>query len=257
MFISPTEFQSVYFLVFTTFSVNYCMQIAILSDIHSNLPALEAIFSYLKSHNIEKIFCLGDIVGYGPFPNECIELVRQKCFRTISGNHDLAQLKKIPIKNFNKMGKKTLLWTEKIITEENKKFLETLPLNVIWQNLTFVHASPLNPENFQYIFTYQEAEEAFRGFKTSICFIGHTHIPALISEDLSSTKLEHEKRFIINVGSVGQPRDGIPKTSFGIFDTKEWMYQNIRLEYDIQKTIDALKKFKLPSILSRRLIIGL
>jgi len=233
------------------------MRIAIISDIHSNIAALERVFSYIDSINIDEIYCLGDLVGYGPFPDQCIDLIKSKSCTVIAGNHDYGAIGKIPLRNFSQVGRTALRWTKKNICKENQEFLSDLPLKVVRNDITFVHASPFEPENWTYIFSNLEAKEAFKGFSTSICFIGHTHIPSIVGEDLSLGRLHRNGRFIVNVGSVGQPRDGNPKLSFGILDTDKLSYELIRLDYDVQKTIDAIEQFSLPSVLGRRLIYGI
>ena len=233
------------------------MRIGVLSDIHSNLAALECTFSYFDSKKVDEVFCLGDTVGYGPFPNECIEILRSRKTTVIAGNHDWGAIKKIPLKNFNKMGQKTLRWTQKVITDVNLDFLIGLPLKIIKHNITFVHAEPNNPEQWIYIISNEDVKEAFSGFTTPVCFIGHTHIASVVNEDLVGRKLHRKTRSLINIGSVGQPRDSNPKTSFGILDINNWTYELVRLDYDIQKTIDGIKKNGLPSILARRLTYGM
>lgn len=232
------------------------MRIAIISDIHSNLAALERVFSFLDSKKIDEIFCLGDLVGYGPSPNECIEMIKCNCLVVVAGNHDWGATKKIPLKNFNAMGKTSLQWTQKQINDKNREYLQNLPLKIVRHDITIVHASPVTPENWTYIFSNEDVKEAFKGFTTPICFIGHTHIAVVINEDLTGRKLQQNTRSFINVGSVGQPRDGNPKISFGIFDLESWFYELVRLEYDIHKTVDAIKKAGLPPILGTRLING-
>jgi predicted phosphodiesterase len=232
------------------------MRIAVISDIHGNLAALESVFSYIDSAGVDEIYCLGDTVGYGPYPNECIELVNNRCKGIIIGNHDWGACGKIHLRYFNKFGRTALKWTIKRISKENIESLLNLPLKIINDRITFVHASPMNPENWTYIVSDREATEAFQGFTTQLCFGGHTHLPALISEDPSAHTLQKDKRFLINVGSVGQPRDGNSKTSFGIIDTDRWSYELVRLDYDIQRTYDAIIKFGLPQILGKRLLEG-
>jgi len=232
------------------------MRIAVVSDIHSNLAALECVFSFLDSKKIDEIFCLGDLVGYGPSPNECIEMINSNCAVVVAGNHDWGATKKIPLKNFNSMGKTSLQWTQKQIDDKNRKYLQNLPLKIVRHDITFAHASPVKPENWTYIFSNEDVKEVFKGFTTSICFIGHTHIATVINEDLTGRKLQQNTRSLINVGSVGQPRDGNPKTSFGIFDLESWSYEVVRLEYDIQKTVAAIKKAGLLPILGKRLVSG-
>jgi len=233
------------------------MRIAILSDIHSNLPALEQAFSVIEQINIDRIFCLGDIIGYGPFPNECIDLVREHCDGVVVGNHDFGLIERTPLSDFNKLGKKALQWTKKQVNDQNLKFLNNLPLRIEENNITFVHSSPANPPDWTYITTIDDAKNAFGAFSTQLCFFGHTHIPSVIGEDLSINQFRKDCRFLINVGSVGQPRDGNPKPCIGILDTGIWSYKLIRFEYDVSKTAEAITRVGLPDMLAKRLINGI
>ncbi len=232
------------------------MRIAVLSDVHSNLPALEKILSHIKSIHVDRIYCTGDIVGYGPFPNECIELIKDHCHGVVLGNHDAGLIGKAELKAFNKPGRKALEWTMKKIKEKNLTYLSGLPLMIEQEDITFVHSNPSNPDKWNYVTSLGDAREAFQAFSTSFCFIGHTHIPSVISEDFSLHKVVRGKRFLINTGSVGQPRDGNPGAAFGIFDTEKWHYELKRIEYDVNTMINAIENSGLPKLLSRRLIHG-
>jgi diadenosine tetraphosphatase ApaH/serine/threonine PP2A family protein phosphatase len=233
------------------------MRIAIISDIHSNLPAFESVLARIDSLNVDKIHCLGDLVGYGPFPNETIALARNRCELSVKGNHDSGVLGETPIDQFNPYGQAGIRWTVDNITDDNLTFLRSLPLVASEPGITFVHASPGNPSQWTYVLTMREALESFRAFDTQYCFIGHTHLPLVIGEDRSINR--HTlggKRYLINVGSVGQPRDGISDAAFGIFDTEADEYSLHRVPYDVRKTIQAIKNAGLPSFLGKRLLKG-
>lgn len=240
------------------------MRIAIISDIHSNLPALEAALAKIDELNIERIHCLGDIVGYGPFPNECVDLVRERCLVVVKGNHDSGLLGETSIDGFNSLGKQAIKWTQKQITPDNLDYLRGLPLIHVKDDITLVHASPAQPDQWTYVFTMRSATESFSAFTTNLCFIGHTHVPVVIGEDMSINAYhkgekasgQTQPRFLINVGSVGQPRDGNPNASFGTIDTETYEYELIRVEYDVEKTATSIVSAGLPNPLAKRLYQG-
>jgi putative phosphoesterase len=232
------------------------MRIGLISDIHGNLPALETVLEALRDASVDTIFCLGDTVGYGPYPNECLALVREKCSVVLKGNHDSGLIGETSVEDFNQYGLKALLWSKERVTEENKEYLRALPFTVIRENITLAHASPLRPAEWTYILTLRAARVNFSSFTTTICFIGHTHVPVIINEDMSVGEFRKGTRCIINIGSVGQPRDGNPDAAYAIYDTGEDDFTLLRAAYDIQKTADAIVAAGLPEYLARRLFHG-
>jgi diadenosine tetraphosphatase ApaH/serine/threonine PP2A family protein phosphatase len=233
------------------------MKIAVISDIHSNLQALLAALSDIDGRGIDQIYCLGDIVGYGGSPNECVELIRQRAAVSVLGNHDQAALNPSDVNNFTKPGKIVSEWTNKVLTDANRQFLAALPFTAKVGNCSLVHASPQVPPAWQYVDSIDVARVQFAHFTTKICFIGHTHVPALCGEDLKTFKFKKNLRFLINVGSIGQPRDGNPHLSYGILDTDAWSYENIRIPYDIRGAAAAITSQGLPEVLAKRLSQGL
>ena len=233
------------------------MKIALISDIHSNLQALLAALSDIDGRRIDQVYCLGDIVGYGGSPNECVDLVRQRASAVVLGNHDQAALKPSDGDYFTKPGKIAAEWTNKTLTDENRQFLAALPFTSEAGICTLVHASPQFPPAWQYVDSIDVARVQFAHFTTKICFIGHTHVPALCGEDLKTFKFKKNLRFLINVGSIGQPRDGNPHLSYGILDTDAWSYENIRIPYDIRGAAAAITSQGLPEVLAKRLSQGL
>jgi len=231
-------------------------RIAILSDIHANLAALEAVLKKIDEVKVGAIHCLGDIGGYGPFPNECIELVRTHCSSVVKGNHDSGIAGETDIQEFNRFGQEAIQWTIRSITSENLEYLRGLPLVTTREDMTFVHASPMRPEEWTYILSLSDAMESFKAFHTTHCFIGHTHLPVVVGEDLKVNAYSAGVRTLINVGSVGQPRDGNPDAAFGILDRKERTYSLIRVPYDVDTTARAIRKAGLPSFLAKRLFKG-
>jgi diadenosine tetraphosphatase ApaH/serine/threonine PP2A family protein phosphatase len=230
---------------------------AVISDIHSNLEALTKTFEIIDRQHIEEIVCIGDIVGYGADPNGCIEMVRQRCNVVIKGNHDDA-VGNIPLSdNFTEHARSAILWTRQQLSAENSEYLGTLPISHIKDDVLFVHASPCHPEVWKYIFQEDDAEKAFQCFSEPVCFIGHTHIPAIFSPAGRVYKLKSGERYIINIGSVGQPRDRNSQLSFGIFDMDAFKYENIRSQYDVETAVMKILRTDLPPMLGHRLLIGL
>lgn len=232
------------------------MRVAVISDIHSNLQALTQAFSVIDERRVDAVYCLGDIVGYGANPNECLELVRKRAKLCVLGNHDMASMDPANAEFFSRPGRIAIEWTHSVLTQENLQFLSSLPLTASAGPCTLVHASPLDPGQWQYVLSLQVARLQFPAFQNQICFIGHTHVPAVCGEDLRTFILKKDKRFLINVGSVGQPRDGNPQLSFGLLDTESWKYENIRAGYDIDKAAQAIRGAGLPSTLATRLYQG-
>ncbi|HZY10467.1 MAG TPA: metallophosphoesterase family protein [Bacteroidota bacterium] len=232
------------------------MRIAIISDIHGNLEALEKAIFLLKEQSIDEIICLGDIVGYGANPNECIALVRQTTPHILLGNHDEAAISLSKTEYFNPYAKAAAEWTNKILTKENEDFIRQLPYMLEMNDLYFVHSSPFEPEEWHYVISTAEAQMNFSCFSKPICFIGHSHVPRVFCEDGWTREVVTGKRFIINVGSIGQPRDNDWRLSFGIFDTEIWSYKNIRAEYEVHKTAEKIRKTSLPKVLAERILVG-
>ncbi len=232
------------------------MRIAILSDIHSNLPALEAALSIVDAARVDAIYCLGDIVGYGASPNECLDIIRARATVVLRGNHDHAIVEPKLSRYFSKSGRAASEWTRKKLTPENIDFIGSLPFRLETEVCTLVHASPMEPEAWEYVLSLDVAEEQFTAFTTPVCFIGHTHIPIVCGEDLRTFSFRKGVRMLVNVGSVGQPRDGNPQLSFGIFDTEKWEYRNVREGYDIEAAAKKIREAGLPDVLARRLFEG-
>jgi len=232
------------------------MKYAIISDIHSNLEALMKAIALIGQHQVDEVVCLGDIVGYGANPNECVDLVKKHCSIVLMGNHDAAAVRPHTAQDFNPLARRAIEWTYATLTLEHRDYLQSLPYTASKDDLLFVHASPQSPEQFNYIFTQEEADHAFQFFTEKICFIGHTHIPAIFSRSVRVKELNPNNRYIINVGSVGQPRDGNPMLSFGIFDTAFWSFELIRDVYDIETASIKIAQQGLPEELGIRILYG-
>ena len=232
------------------------MRIAIISDIHSNLEALEKTLEIIKQKNVDEIVCLGDIVGYGANPNECLSLIRQNTQHIILGNHDEGAVSLRQIEDFNPYARQAAIWTNDHLTEANKEFIQSLPRITDLNGLLFAHSSPFEPEEWHYLLSPAEAQTNFKHFSQMICFVGHSHVPVIFSEDFWTKEITRGKRFIVNVGSVGQPRDLNPRLSFGIFDAESWTYENIRSEFDVKTASEKIRDAGLPKQLAERILIG-
>ena len=233
------------------------MLIGLISDIHGNLPALEAALKKLQELKVDIIYCLGDTVGYGPFPNECVQLVRENCPVALKGNHDSGLLGETSIEDFNQHGLNAILWSQKQVSSQNREYLKGLPFTSVQNGITLAHSSPNRPEAWTYVLTLRAAKENFTAFSTNLCFIGHTHVPVIIGEDSSVNKYRAGGRFIINIGSVGQPRDGNPESAFAVYDTTADSYSLLRVPYDIERTAKAISSADLPDFLAKRLFQGI
>jgi len=233
------------------------VRLAVISDIHANLEALTKTFELVNQLGAEEILCLGDIVGYGAEPNECIEAVRSRCNAILKGNHDAAAVDLSVADTFTANARLSAAWTHKALGKENRDFLDSLPFLHAKESALFVHATPCVPQEWDYILTEYDASASFRCFEKSLCFIGHTHVPVIFGENGKARQIRRNDRFIVNVGSVGQPRDGNPKLSFGVFDSAAWEYQNVRSEYNIKDASEKILRAGLPRGLAERLWVGI
>jgi diadenosine tetraphosphatase ApaH/serine/threonine PP2A family protein phosphatase len=243
------------------------MRLALISDIHSNLEALKAVLDDIDTQSITETVCLGDIVGYGVNPNECVELVKGKCPIILLGNHDAAAVGLLSTHHFNIHAKIAIEWTVETMKKGPLAFLHSLPLREVKDSATLVHATPYEPNMWYYITSLEEAVFNFQFFETQFCFIGHTHIPIIIVLDNEKELYVHQdaqidysamngSRFLVNVGSVGQPRDRDPRACYGILDTDKKVFSLRRIEYDVAKTQASMRKFKMPEFLIARLSEG-
>ncbi len=237
------------------------MIIALISDIHGNLPALEAALEYIHTIKPDKIYCLGDIVGYGPWPNECVQLVDDTCDQSLMGNHDYAAIGLLDTIGFNPVASEAMDWTRYKLGTDSLTFLKKLPFTIDDDAFMLAHASPKNPSYWNYVLSLMEAREQIRSFEQQVCFIGHSHIPIIFSSETMYSEnnlvLEPDGKYIVNVGSVGQPRDHNPNGSLVLFDTDSGSVENIRFAYDIKKTQDEIRRVGLPDFLAVRLTKGI
>jgi diadenosine tetraphosphatase ApaH/serine/threonine PP2A family protein phosphatase len=244
---------------------NQFMRILVISDIHANITALEGVLK--AAGEIDAVWCLGDIVGYGPDPNECVARVRNlPNLQCIIGNHDAAALMQIDADTFNPEARNAIIWTRRQLSQASLEFLENLPERLEIGEVTLTHGSPRHPV-WEYLLDTHAATINFDYFDTPLCFVGHTHLPVLYSLDGDNylaylsvpepqQKFKLPARAIINPGSVGQPRDRDPRASFAIFDdeSRTWEYQ--RIAYDINVVQARMRRAGLPDRHVQRLAAG-
>ena len=272
------------------------MYYAIIADVHANLEALEAVLKDIKKRKIESILFLGDAVGYGPNPNECIEVLQEivlESTRTekfsLMGNHDSAVIGLTALEYFNPNARKAIEWTKGVLTDKNRRFLKSLPIfkslkdkdypspiplprgeaargrvkNISsGRDIYLVHATPKEPEQWHYLLTKQDAYINFHFFTEKICLIGHSHQPSIIEQlpegemviYKDNAEIKDKHRYIINVGSVGQPRDGNPDAAYALLN--ENSIEIKRVSYDILSTQKKMREANLPLFLIERLARG-
>lgn len=250
------------------------MRYLIISDIHANLVALDAVLDEAGAEGYDELWCLGDIVGYGPHPNECVEKIRESAAYCLAGNHDWAALDRIDVSDFNPEARTAVEWTREQLTSESIAFLEDLPPRIddVAEDFTLAHGSPRHPI-WEYIIYPPTAAENFEHFDTPFCLVGHTHQPIIFRREPDESNAQALMpalgqplpiqqgaadgiRFIINPGSVGQPRDGDPRASFAIYDADAGALFYYRQSYDIAATQARMREAKLPDRLVNRLEYG-
>jgi diadenosine tetraphosphatase ApaH/serine/threonine PP2A family protein phosphatase len=241
------------------------MRNLIISDIHANLTALEAVLT--DAGEFEAVWCLGDIVGYGPDPNECVARIRQlPNLACILGNHDAAALGQIDPDTFNPEARQAIEWTQEVLTDSSLAFLQSLPERLDFEEATLAHGSPRHPV-WEYLLDTQSATLNFDYFGSQFCFVGHTHLPVIFSMNGDQTRahlyipepnstIKMEPRAIINPGSVGQPRDRDPRAAYAIFDTETAIVEHHRIEYEIQAVQARMLEANLPERHIQRLSTG-
>ena len=241
------------------------MRYALFSDVHGNLEALKAVLKDIKKQKVDKKIFLGDVVGYYSSPNECAKLIKKKSDLFIMGNHDYAVMGMMNIDLFNVYARSAMEWTQKRVKNKWLDFINGFHMSYELDNFVMVHANPMVPDRWDYILSVEEADENFHHFDQQICFIAHSHRPVFIvkSGDAPSEfilrdkiRVEEGKRYIINIGSVGQPRDLNPAACYLVYDSKTRIAELRRVDYDLTKTQKKAIKAGLPEYLSERLEQG-
>lgn len=242
------------------------MRVLVISDIHANLTALETVLA--DAGSVDQIWCLGDVVGYGPDPNEVVERLRDlPNLSIILGNHDVAVLGQMDYAVFNTEARKSLLWQKKSVTPANLLYLEELPQDtLVRENVTLAHGSPRDPV-WEYILNTLVARLNFEAFTTPYCFVGHTHIQCIFHLDMVKDRVSLDiprpgdvmkitPRAILNPGSVGQPRDRDPRSSYAIYDPQAETWESRRVEYDVEAVQKRIRAAGLPEKHALRLAEG-
>ena len=242
------------------------MRIALLSDVHGNRPAFDAVLADIDATGVDEVWCLGDLVGYGAAPDDCVALARERCDVCLAGNHDLVVTGDIPISDFSSSAADAARWTQETISEETLAFLRGLRPADAERTPALYHGSPRDPV-WEYVLSGWQAEECLDQAAGRVCAVGHSHValwfhrdgsgeldgapaPADTERDLSAGE------WLINPGSVGQPRDGEPRAAWLLLDTEGWAATWRRTEYPIDEAAAAIEEAGLPPILAKRLYSG-
>lgn len=241
------------------------MRYGIISDIHGNLEALDAVLGELERARVDRYLCIGDIVGYGADPKECIEAVKAIGPEiAIAGNHEWGVLGLLDLEYFNEYASAAVTWTKKILEKEELDYLMSFKLSGSTGDITLVHGSLNEPSRFNYIFDTNDAYATMKLCKTPLCFVGHTHAPGIFYADEKkvarspgfSVTLDRSKKYLIDAGSIGQPRDGDPRASFAIYDTEAGGVEIRRVAYNIEQAQEKILRAGLPAELASRLARG-
>jgi len=242
------------------------LRYGILSDIHSNFEALQAVLAEIDAIGVEAVLCLGDIVGYGPSPNECCDALRARDVIAIAGNHDEAAVNGLGAERFNALARAAINWTQTVLTEANREYLASLPRERMFDGFAIVHGAPVH--HFEYIMDVHDAKRAFELTEQPLTFVGHSHVAEVYYQDATGRtyqqRLAHggridivpEFRYIVNVGSVGQPRDRNPQASFAWYDSALGIVEIRRLTYDVDRVQARIADTSLPPPLGERLTAG-
>lgn len=242
------------------------MRYVLMSDIHGNLEALQATIEAARRFEPYQLMCLGDVVGYGADPQPCVELIGDKSNLMLAGNHDLAVAGVISTEEFNSIARQSIEWTRDQLSGEDKELLANLPLQYIDGDYCYTHASPVDPMRFVYIRTLEEVAEVFAHIGQQFCFVGHTHLPVLVTMSKKTGRMEVVRdhrvrlsdttRYFVNVGSIGQPRDSNPDACMVVLDEEDGTLEFVRVPYDISKSQGKILSNGLPSYLAERLVLA-
>lgn len=239
------------------------MRLAILSDIHANLEALEAVLADARQRRCSQFVCLGDVVGYNADPRACLDRVRELNCPVVKGNHDEEATLSSSSEHFNELAERAIEWTRNALTDEDKEWLRSLALQKRVQDFTIVHATLDTPGQWGYVFSNLDAVASFTYQRTAVCFFGHTHVPTVFVRDQGvrqqrneHVRIEPGKKYFINAGSVGQPRDGNWRAAYCIYDVPNSLVELVRVKYDVATAQKKISKAGLPQLLAERLSVG-
>lgn len=218
-------------------------KLVLISDIHANLPAFEAVLDDLNSIQYDSIICLGDIVGYGPHPTECISLIKELKIQCVKGNHDAGVSGELTERHFRNPNRSLIKQTREMLTDKDLKWLRNMPYTLTSdENEWFaVHASPNNPTRWEYLESAIKIRGLLKNVDYKFCLIGHTHIPAFVSQKFGEKSIQDNGKYLINPGSIGQSRDGDYRASYCILDTQQNTLDFKRVEYNLEKVVNDLE----------------
>ena len=239
------------------------MRYAVIADIHANLEALEVVLADSKEQKCTHYCCVGDVVGYNANPKECLDIIRSMGMPVVKGNHDEYCSSEEDLEGFNPHAAEAVNWTRKQLSPEDRQWLRDLKYVRLVASFSMVHSTLDGPQRWGYVFDKLAAAASFTYQNTAICFFGHTHVPVAFVRDsvvrggtYSKFKTEPGKKYFVNVGAVGQPRDGNPKAGYVVYDLNEGTIELRRLDYDIAKTQKKIMDAGLPQRLADRLALG-
>jgi len=239
------------------------VRLAILSDIHSNLEAFEAVLADARARECTQFVCLGDVVGYNANPHECVERVREMDCPIVKGNHDEQASLIESSRDFNELAEHAIEWTRDNLTEQDKEWLRGMRFQRQVRDFTIVHATLDTPAQWGYVFNNLDAAASFTYQHTAVCFFGHTHVPMAFIRDegikrvrIEQLRIDMTKKYFINTGSVGQPRDGDWRAAYCIYHVDKNVVEQRRVKYDLATAQKKIIKAGLPRLLAERLAIG-
>jgi len=239
------------------------MRFAIFSDIHANLEALEAVLADAHKRKCTHFVCLGDVVGYNANPHECVDRIRKLDCPIVKGNHDEQASLPESSSDFNELAERAIKWTRDNLAEEEKQWLREWPLQKQVRDFTIVHATLDTPAQWGYVFNNLDAAASLTYQHTTVCFFGHTHVPMVFIRDdgvgresIEHIRIEPTKKYFINMGSAGQPRDGNWRAAYCIYDMENNLVEQLRVKYDLAVAQKKIVKAGLPRLLAERLAIG-
>ncbi|MFO0751309.1 MAG: metallophosphoesterase family protein [Myxococcota bacterium] len=241
--------------------------LAIISDIHANIEALTTVYRWLDQNKVDEVLCLGDVVGYGPDPNPVCELIRQRCKVCLLGNHDAAVIGAMATDYYQPPAKEAIYWTRTQLTEDNFRWLYALPFTHTRDDAAYFHSAPFKPSGWYYVVRSQDAQHhntSLYGRLKRWNFVGHSHLTLAYAingkktKDVTGEELsgKDDRKYLVNVGSVGQPRDRDPRLCFGLYDSNFDTFRHVRLPYDIESTARKIVDAGLDAKFARRLFVG-
>ena len=249
------------------------MRLAVLSDVHGNLEALNAVLADASTRKADQLVFLGDAVGYGADPETCVDLIREKAHVILAGNHDHAAALDTELDGFNPEARSSILWTRSVLSASCRSYLAKLPLQRSSREIMLAHSSPAKPEQWDYVLNQGQASRAFAACSHRLMFIGHSHVPGIFVEleykrmfagEIRRVEpippdrivMEGQYRYLFDVGGVGQPRDNDPRASYGFYDSDAMEYRLIRVPYDVENAAAKIRSAGLPKASAKRLAQG-